>query len=62
MKIKKLIGLLALTSSIFLTSCGVGPAVKELKKVNDETARYWIQFIKENGINAIDRDGDVLIT
>ena len=51
MKIKKLIGLLALTSSIFLTSCGVGPAVKELKKVNDETARYWIQFIKENGIN-----------
>lgn len=62
MKIKKLIGLLALTSSIFLTSCGVGPAVKELKKINDETARYWIKFIKENGINAIDRDGDVLIT
>lgn len=62
MKIKKLLGLLVLTSSIFLTSCGVGPAVKELKKVNDEPSRYWIKFIKENGINAIDRDGDVLIT
>ena len=62
MKIKKLIGLLALTSSIFLTSCGVGPAVKELKKVNDETARYWIQFIKAYGIDAIDQDGDLLLT
>lgn len=61
MKIKKLIGLLALTSSIFLTSCGVGPAVKELKKINNEPARYWIQFIKKNGINAIDSDGQVLI-
>ena len=61
MKIKKLIGLLVIISSILLTSCGVGPAVKELKKVNDEAARYWIQFIKKNGINAIDRDGDILL-
>ena len=61
MKIKKLIGLLALTSSIFLTSCGVGPAVKELKKVNDENARYWAEFIKKNGINAIDYENDTVL-
>lgn len=61
MKIKKLIGLLALTSSIFLTSCGVGPAVKELKKINDENARYWAEFIKKNGINAIDYENDTVL-
>ena len=61
MKIKKLIGLLALTSSIFLTSCGVGPAVNELKKINDENARYWAEFIKKNGINAIDYENDTVL-
>jgi len=61
MKIKKLIGLLGLTSSLFLTSCGVGPAVKELKKINDENARYWAEFIKKNGINAIDYENDTVL-
>lgn len=46
---------------LFLSSCGVGPAVKELKKINNSDARYWIDFIKKNGINAIDDDGDVLL-
>ena len=54
MKIKKLIGLLAIVCSILLTSCGVGPVVKELKKINDNDSRYWAEFVKQNGINAID--------
>ncbi len=40
---------------------GVGPAVKELMKTNDEASRYWANFIQANGINAIDSDGDILI-
>ena len=40
---------------------GVQPAVNELKKINDQPSRYWIKFITENGINAIDGDGDILL-
>lgn len=38
---------------VFSPSNNVKAAVKELKKVNDETARFWITMIKENGIDAI---------
>ena len=53
--------LIAIATSFIATSCGVGPAVKELKKYNNPASRYWIDFIKENGINAIDDDGDILL-
>lgn len=61
MKIKKLIGLLAVMCSILLTSCGVGPVVKELKKINDPDSRYWAEFVKKNGINAIDYEEDTVL-
>lgn len=62
MKVKSFfILLIAIATSFIATSCGVGPAVKELKKYNNPTSRYWIDFIKENGINAIDDDGDTLL-
>ena len=61
MKIKKLIGLLAIMCSILLTSCGVGPVVKELKKINDNDSRYWAEFVKKNGINAIDYEDDTVL-
>ncbi len=61
MKIKKLIGLLAIMCSILLTSCGVGPVVKELKKINDHDSRYWAEFVKKNGINAIDYEEDTVL-
>ena len=54
MKIKKLIGLLALTSSIFLTSCGVGPAVKELKR------RYDKVYILYDNDEAGEKDSTLL--
>lgn len=34
-------------------STSVKPAVNELKKVNNEAARFWIHMIEENGIDAI---------
>ncbi len=47
--------------SLLLTSCGVGPVVKILKSINDEPSRFWIAFIKENGINAITEDGKTML-
>ena len=47
MNAKKLFGILVLSVSIFFTSCGVGPVVKELKKINDNDSRYWSEFIKK---------------
>lgn len=61
MKTKKFFLVLLVALSFIITSCGVGPAVKELKKYNTPTSRYWIDFIKKNGINAIDSDGDLLL-
>lgn len=61
MNAKKLFGILVLSVSIFFTSCGVGPVVKELKKINDNDSRYWSEFIKKNGINAIDQDRDTVL-
>lgn len=58
---KKIFFMLLIVSNLFMISCGVKPAVKELKKINDSTARYWIEFIKTNGINAIDSDGELLL-
>lgn len=60
---KKVLGVI-LTSVFCLslfTSCGVGPAVKVLKTYNDDASRYWIAFIKKNGINAINEDGYTLL-
>ena len=38
---------------LFTPSKSVKPAVSELKKVNNETARFWIKMIEDNGIDAI---------
>ncbi|MDD7416986.1 MAG: hypothetical protein PUK48_06435 [Spirochaetales bacterium] len=63
MKIKKVIGACALIISItmLLTSCGKGPVIKELKKINDSDARYWAKFVKQNGINAIDSQNNTVL-
>lgn len=63
MKVKKVIGACALIISItmLLTSCGKGPVIKELKKINDSEARYWAKFVKQNGINAIDSQNNTVL-
>lgn len=60
--LKKLSVIAILVASIsLLSSCGVGPVVKILKSYNDEPSRYWISFIKKNGINAINSDGETML-
>lgn len=38
---------------LLVPSNSVKPAVNELKKINDEHARFWINMIEANGIDAI---------
>ena len=46
---------------LFAPSNSVKPAVNELKKINNESARFWIRMIEENGIDAIS-DKETLLT
>ena len=61
MKVKKVLSFSILLLFITLTSCGVSPVVKELNKINDNDSRYWAEFIKKNGINAIDYENDTVL-
>ncbi len=59
---KFLYGVMVLLIAVSLSACGgVGPVVKVLKEINSESARYWISFLKENGINAIDENGNTIL-
>lgn len=58
---KPLVVVLSLLCLILYTGCGVGPVVKILKSYNDEPSRYWISFIKKNGINAINENGETML-
>lgn len=55
--------LCALLAALCFTSCGgESKVVKYLRQdINDSAARYWASFVEENGINAIDEDGDTLL-
>lgn len=59
---KFLYGVMGLLIAVSLSACGgVGPVVKVLKGINTESARYWISFLKENGIDAIDENGNTIL-
>ncbi|OQB02087.1 MAG: Ankyrin repeats (3 copies) [Spirochaetes bacterium ADurb.Bin215] len=59
---KFLYGFLVLSIAFSLSSCNnVGPVIKVLKKINTEPARHWITFLKENGIDAIDENGNTIL-
>lgn len=60
-KMKKVKWMFIFTLVMLLSSCGTGAAVKELKKINDNDSRYWSQFIKKNGINAVDADNETVL-
>lgn len=52
---------LIILGGLIAPSHSVGPAVKELKKINNENARFWIKMIEKNGIDAI-YDKETLLT
>lgn len=52
-----------LLAVISFSGCGAqSKLTKYLRNdLNDSAARYWADFIEQNGINAIDEDGDTLL-
>jgi hypothetical protein len=63
MKKAHLFLLSALAASVMFIGCAkYGPVVKILDQYNNELSRYWKAFITENGIDAIDDDGDSLLS
>lgn len=57
------ISLAFLLAVVSFSGCGAqSKLTKYLRNdLNDSAARYWADFIEQNGINAIDEDGDTLL-